>query len=265
MDLHMLRETLEKRLERPEWTINYDQDEDRLRIENKDIRKGANVALKPLLTKYERVKDEAIEEAVRYVEITLTAMERDISLDGREKDIFPVIRGTSFPTETRDGKKLVFDEHTAETRVFYSIDMGSYYTLIDEDMLERNKYTLKTIREVALFNVRSLTHSLKEDQVAENTFYFLNTNDGYDASRILDESLLEKMKQKAKGTLAVAVPHQDVLIFADIINDTGYDVLGQMVFQFFTQGRNPITALPFIYENGELEPTFILAQRKPKH
>ncbi|OLO40209.1 DUF1444 domain-containing protein [Alkalihalophilus pseudofirmus] len=265
MDLHMLRETLEKRLERPEWTIQYDKEEDRLRIENKKIRKGANVALKPLLTKYERVKDDAIEEAVRYVEITLTAMERDISLDGKDKEIYPVIRGTSFPTETKDGKKLVFDEHTAETRVFYSVDMGSYYSLIDEDMLERSQYTHEAVREVALFNVRSLAHPLKEDQVAENTFYFLNTNDGYDASRILDESLLEKMRQQAKGTLAVAVPHQDVLIFADIINDTGYDVLAQMVFQFFTQGRNPITALPFIYENGELDPTFILAQRKPKH
>jgi uncharacterized protein YtpQ (UPF0354 family) len=62
----------------------------------------------------------------------------------------------------------------------------------------------------------------------------------------------------------VAVPHQDVLIFADIVNERGYDVLAQLALQFFGEGRVPVTALPFIYENGELEPTFILAQRKPK-
>lgn len=99
--------------------------------------------------------------------------------------------------------------------------------------------------------------------MAGNTFYFLNRNDGYDASRILNVQLLQDMKEKAEGTLAVAVPHQDVLIFADIKNDQGYDVLAQMAMHFFSSGRVPITALPFLYEDGELEPIFILAKNKP--
>ena len=47
------------------------------------------------------------------------------------------------------------------------------------------------------------------------------------------------------GTMAVAVPHQDVLIIADIKNDTGYDILAQMTMSFFASGRVPITAFPF--------------------
>ncbi|HET7616516.1 MAG TPA: DUF1444 family protein, partial [Bacillales bacterium] len=93
----------------------------------------------------------------------------------------------------------------------------------------------------------------------------VNQNDGYDASRILNTGLLEEMNEKAEGTLTVAVPHQDVLVFGDIRNDSGYDVLGQMAMSFYTSGRVPITALPFIYENGQLEPIFIMARKKPKN
>jgi uncharacterized protein YtpQ (UPF0354 family) len=53
-----------------------------------------------------------------------------------------------------------------------------------------------------------------------------------------------------------------VLIIADIRNNTGYDVLAQMAMSFFANGRVPITALSFLYENGELEPIFILGKNK---
>ncbi len=62
--------------------------------------------------------------------------------------------------------------------------------------------------------------------------------------------------------MAVAVPHQDVLIIADIRNKTGYDILAQMTMSFFTKGLVPITALSFIYEDGKLEPIFILGKNQ---
>jgi len=130
--------------------------------------------------------------------------------------------------------------------------------------MEKEGWTHERIREIAMFNVRSLSTDLKEDRVAGNTFYFLNKNDGYDASRILNEAFLRDMREKITGTMAVAVPHQDVLIIADIQNDTGYDVLAQLTMNFFTNGRVPITALSFIYENGELEPIFILAKNRKR-
>jgi len=64
--------------------------------------------------------------------------------------------------------------------------------------------------------------------------------------------------------MAIAVPHQDVLILADIQNETGYDILAQMTMSFFASGRVPITALSFLYENGELEPIFILGKNRSK-
>jgi uncharacterized protein YtpQ (UPF0354 family) len=110
--------------------------------------------------------------------------------------------------------------------------------------------------------MRSLPTEVKKDEVAGNTFYFLSTNDGYDASRILNESFLKHMKSQIAGDMVLAVPHQDVLIIADMQNTTGYDVLAQMAMAFFANGKVPITALSFAYEDGELEPMFILGKNR---
>ncbi|MED1564230.1 hypothetical protein AJ85_07340 [Alkalihalobacillus alcalophilus ATCC 27647 = CGMCC 1.3604] len=264
MEMREFRKQIEEKLVHDDWTIQYDHKESTLRVEDKQLKKGVTLALKPLLAKWERGEFDSIDEVVRYVEIGLHSMKQQVQLRGNEKKILPVIRSTSFPTETKEGIKLIYHEHTAETRIYYALDLGESYTLINEEAINEAALSPEKIKEMALFNIRSLEQPINEDQVAGNTFYFLRAKDGYDASRILDQSLLDKMEQKVKGKLALAVPHQDVLIFADILNDTGYDVLAQIALQFFKDGRIPITALPFLYENGELEPTFILAQKKPK-
>jgi uncharacterized protein YtpQ (UPF0354 family) len=38
--------------------------------------------------------------------------------------------------------------------------------------------------------------------------------------------------------------------------------LAQMAMSFFANGRVPITALSFLYEDGELEPIFILGKNR---
>ncbi len=261
--LEMKRE-LEKRLQQPDRRISYDRDEQKLRIEDINVNKGITLSIAKLTAKWSTKKEAAIDEAVHYVESALQAMATPFTLKGNEKNIFPVIRSTSFTTVSQDGKELLFDDHTAETRVYYAIDRGVTFTLLTKEMVENEQLDPAKIKEMSMFNLRSLKTEAKKDNVAGNTYYFVNANDGYDASKILNEQLLKQYVQTAKGEIAVAVPHQDVLIIADIVNETGYDVLGQMVFSFFTNGRTPITALPFIYENGKFEPVFILAQRKPK-
>ncbi len=131
-------------------------------------------------------------------------------------------------------------------------------------MLEVLQLTEEQIREMARFSVKTLPTVYKKDEVAGNIFYFVNANDGYDASRILNESFLKEMSTIIEGDMTLSVPHQDVLIIGDIRNETGYDVLAQMSMHFFTVGTVPITSLSFIYEDGELEPIFILAKNRVK-
>jgi len=263
MDSKKLRSILQARLAGNEWSFTYNRDDDSLRIEDSTSKKGITISLPGIIAKWNQEKDAAIDEVVYYVEESLKIMNATFELTGKEKQIFPVIRSTSFPTESNEGTELIYSDHTAETRVYYALDLGTTYRLIDKKMVESEQWDIERITEIAKFNLRSLSHSVKEDHVAENTFYFLNSNDGYDASKILNETFLQKMSMSIAGTMAVAVPHQDVLIIADIKNDTGYDILAQMTMSFFANGRVPITALSFIYENQELEPIFILGKNRP--
>ncbi|MBP1943094.1 uncharacterized protein YtpQ (UPF0354 family) [Bacillus luteolus] len=264
MDTKKMRARLEERLTRPEWKFTFDKEKDTLRVENRETEKGVTVSLPGIVAKWHEEKDKSIDEVIYYIEESLTNMSANHELTGKEKNIYPVIRSTSFPTETNEGKTLVYDDHTAETRIYYAIDLGTTYRLIDEELLEKEKWNKERVKEVARFNVRSLDIKVKEDTVAGNTFYFINSNDGYDASRILNDTYLQKFSEKITGKMAVAVPHQDVLIIADIQNDTGYDVLAQMTMSFFASGRVPITALSFLYEDNQLEPIFILGKNRTK-
>ncbi|WP_026314639.1 DUF1444 domain-containing protein [Heyndrickxia acidiproducens] len=262
MDTKQMRKELQKRLQKDGRTFSYDRDKDVLRIENTYTHRGLSVSLPEIVAKWNDRKEEAIEEVVYYVEEALNVMGKKHSLSGQERNIFPVIRSTSFPGEAREGVPFLADEHTAETRIYYALDLGMTYRLIDLKLLEEEGWSAEYVREVARFNLRSLPTELKKDTVAGNDFYFLNTNDGYDASRILNEKFLKKMEQKIKGEMVVAVPHQDVLIIGDIQNETGYDVVAQMTMSFFAGGHVPITALSFLYKDGGLEPIFIMGKNR---
>ncbi|WP_188206464.1 DUF1444 domain-containing protein [Alkalibacillus aidingensis] len=260
-----MKKMLEERFQNEEWNTHFDRDQDTFRVEWKSTQQGVTISLPGVIAKWENRQDAALDELESHIKEALTIMNEEQTLEGKESQIYPVIRSGSFPEESNEGVPLIFTEHTAETRIYYAIDLGKSYRLIDEDMLNKESWERERIKEVAMFNVRRLTTDMKVDEVAGNTFYFLSTNDGYDASRILNEALLEEMKAKSQGELAIGVPHQDVCIFADIRNKMGYDILAQMMMQFFAEGRIPITSLPFLYEERNLEPIFILAQKKPEN
>ncbi|GAA0600531.1 DUF1444 domain-containing protein [Virgibacillus siamensis] len=258
-----MKKILDERLAGPAYKTSYNRDKDTYRIAWKESNQGMTITLPNVVAKYNERGEKAVDELVEHVTEALRVMNEEQELTGMEKNIYPVIRATSFATKTKAGEKLVCKDHTAETRIYYALDLGKSYRLIDEAMLEKEGWTHDRIDEIAAFNIRSLNNDYKKDTVAGNDFYFVAKQDGYDASRILNEAFMEEMKVNSKGELAVAVPHQDVLIFADIQNKTGYDVLAQMTMKFFAEGRIPITSLPFIYENKELEPIFILAKNRP--
>ena len=263
MKSHQLYEILKKRLGDDKFDFSFDKEKDLMHLDHKILGRGMEIGLGKILSKYEEKKEAAIEEVVYTIEETFKAMERE-KTEGfsNTTKILPVIRSTSFPKKSKEGNAFITSEHTAETRIFYALDMGTTYRLIDESMLPSLKVTADQIREAARFSVKQLGTNVKRDEVAGSIFYFVNYNDGYDASRILNDSFLKEMRAQIEGDMTVSVPHQDVLIIGDIRSEVGYDVLAQMTMHYFTVGMVPITSLSFVYENGKLEPIFILAKNK---
>ncbi|MGG0644786.1 DUF1444 domain-containing protein [Sporosarcina gallistercoris] len=263
MKSEQLVEELKKRLSSQNFEWKLDNKADRIRLDHKELKRGMDISLPEILAKYETKKDAAIEEVVYTIQETFNAMEAE-QQQGFDSDaaILPVIRSTSFPKQSKAGSPFLVKAHTAETAIYYALDQGKTYRLIDESMLAALGKTESEITEAALFNARKLPTDVKVDEVAGNKYYFLNINDGYDASRILNAAFLKEMAARIDGHMTVSVPHQDVLIIGDIQNDTGYDVLAQMTMHFFTVGLVPITSLSFLYNDGELEPIFIMAKNR---
>lgn len=256
-------EELKKRLPAEKFDWQFDRKADKLRIVHHTLHRGMDISLPEILSKYEQKKERAIDDVAYTVLETFEAMEAEQTVGfAGQKNIYPVIRSTSFPMESTAGQAFLTKDHTAETRIFYALDLGNTYRLIDEGMLAEMQMTEKEIQEIAMFAVKTLPTSYKQDVVSDNILYFINNNDGYDASRILNQPFLKEMEQKIEGHMVVSVPHQDVLIIADVRNETGYDVIAQIAMQFFTTGAVPVTSLSFIYEDGNLEPIFIMAKNR---
>ena len=263
MNSAQLVELLKERIPSDQLKWQFDRKTDKIRLEHTQLARGMDISLPEILAKYEDKKDAAINEVVYTINETFSAMEKERA-EGfvKANSIYPVIRSTSFPVISKAGDKFIVKDHTAETRIFYALDLDTTYRLIDETMLESLGMTESEIMESAMFKVRSLPTAMKKDEVADNVFYFINNNDGYDASRILNIAFLKEMEEKVEGHMTVSVPHQDVLIIGDVRNDTGYDILAQMTMEFFTTGRVPVTSLSFIYKDGKLEPIFIMAKNR---
>lgn len=260
MNVFQMRDKLKARLIHLNVDFKFDREEETLRIYRTDNHKGVTIKLNAIVAKYEEQKDKIIDEIVYYVEEAIAQM-GDHSLEKMEDiKIMPVVRATSFDKKTKEGHSFIYSEHTAETNIYYALDLGKSYRLIDESMLKTLNMTEQQIKEMSLFNVRKLKNKYSTDEVKGNIFYFINSNDGYDASRILNTSFLNEVQEQCEGEMLVAVPHQDVIIIADIRNKTGYDVMAHLTMEFFTKGLVPITSLSFGYDKGHLEPIFILGK-----
>lgn len=257
-----MKERLEKELKAPNRQFAYNRDNDTLSITQDG--KKVTLTIPQIIANYENDGDEAIGKIIYYVEEGFQAASGKVELRNNQSNIYPVVRATSFPVETKTGERLLADEHTAETKIFYAFDLGKSYRFIEESMLEKENITREQIREFAFRNLAKLDIPLKKDSVNGNDFYFVRTNDGYDASRLLNVNFLRDMREKLTGEMVLAVPHQDVLIIGDIQDNTGYDVLAHMTMDFFADGLVPITSLPFVYNNGKLEPIFIMAKNRLK-
>lgn len=260
MNVFQMRDTLKQRLKYLDVDFKSDREEETLRIYRRDNFKGVTIKLNAIVAKYEEQKEKIIDEIIYYVEEAIAQMDDNGLSKMKDIQVMPVIRSTSFDKKTKEGHQFVIEEHTAETNIYYALDLGKSYRLIDESMLKTLGLTSQQIKEMSLFNIRKLENKYKTDEVKGNIFYFINSNDGYDASRILNTKFLNEIEAQCEGEMLVAVPHQDVLIIADIRNKTGYDVMAHLTMEFFTKGLVPITSLSFGYKKEHLEPIFILGK-----
>ncbi|GEC88492.1 DUF1444 family protein [Brevibacillus brevis] len=184
-------------------------------------------------------------------------LDRQRRVSGQEHNIYPVLRHASMISKYPE--RWVVKEHTADTYVLYALDQGEGYALIEKRMLQEAGWTSEQLHSYAMENLRKLPFSIKSQEVGGQRIHFISPTDGYAASRILLDSFLEEMDQKKQGdSLGVAIPHQDVLIVADMAGEAGAHLLARLTYDFASKGQVPISVLPFYWEEGELTPFLVV-------
>lgn len=259
-----LRKALEASLNLDKWRV--EQKEAKWRIVSKADARMLELPVHELEAQLHQTEDR--QEKTRLIEAfaarvvrTLPVTEQPADLHEGRHRIYPIVRSASVQAEGETGRRLLSSEHTAETRVFYVLDFGESYVIIDEEMAAAANVTNEEVRRWAMHNLRKLPNEPKMDFVADNQFYFFS-QDYYAASRLLNRKLLADMQKKMKGEMAVAVPHQEVLIMADLRNSAGYNIMGQMVMKFYSEASIPITPLPMTVERDlELTPIVVLPEK----
>lgn len=221
-------------------------------------RTDKKISLEPLYTRVEQKPDqrrEALYEFVHYVAAAIKSQSVNRSLTDQETRVYPVLRHTS---QAQSGVWLR-KRHTEETVVAYALDLGEGYSLINEKMLDAAGWSEEKLHRCAMENLQRLPFGVKTQKVGETAIHFISPTDGYAASRVLLQPLLEEMDRKKSGhVLGVAIPHQDVLIVADLHDDRGAQLLARLAFDFASKGPTPICPLPFFYEQGELTPFLVI-------
>lgn len=225
------------------------------------------IKLGALMTKLQEAPSEQqvnLENFIAKLRITLEQAGKEHQLTGEETNIYPVLRHPSFLRRAK--VTYVHREHTPETVIVYALDLEQSYILITEEMLTKEGWSRDRLHDLAMANLEKLDTSAHEDRVGENLFYFFSYDDSYSASRVLHPTLLKMMAQKCKGQMGIALPHQDVLVMADLADAKGASVLSQIATDFSMRGNLPITPMPFMYEkDGTLEPYMVMRHTPSRH
>jgi uncharacterized protein YtpQ (UPF0354 family) len=181
------------------------------------------------------------------------------SLAGQQERVFPILRHASIVK--KEPHRWVSQSHTADTVLLYALDHGEGYSLIEERMREEAGWSVAELHQFALENLQRQPFTVKTQEVGPNRIHFISPQDGYAASRILLESLLHDFDRNKTGdSLGVAIPHQDVLIIADLVGDMGANLLAKLTYDFASKGQVPISVLPFFWEDGELVPFLVVSR-----
>lgn len=181
-----------------------------------------------------------------------------VTISGQQNRVYPVIRHASLVQ--KQPQRWVSKPHTADTAVLYALDLGEGYLLIEPHMLTEAGWTPEELHQQAMDSLKQLPFSVKSQSVGENLIHFISPPDGYAASRILLDDLLSDFDERKRGdALGVAIPHQDVLIVADMVGETGAHLLARLTYDFASKGEVPISLLPFYWEDGELTPFLVVS------
>ncbi|NJN16015.1 MAG: DUF1444 family protein [Oscillochloris sp.] len=148
--------------------------------------------------------------------------------------VFPMLKPIAFLASIRDRglPMVVYRPFLADLIITYVIDEPTSVSYINEDHLERWQISEVDLREQAITNLKLRTDERGNYTVAgegAQRLVVFNTQDGFDATRLLVTSMLAELQVQFPGTMVIGVPNRDFLVaFSDADETIASSVAAQI-------------------------------------
>lgn len=173
------------------------------------------------------------------VQTIVSVLTRDIP--ARDRSDFALLRERIFPmlkpigllafVHDRNLPMLVYRPFLADLIITYVVDEPQSVAYINEQHLEQWGVSEREIHDLALRNLRRRTDEDAPYTMVgkdEQQLFIFNSNDGYDAARLLLTDILADWAKRVRGQLVIGVPNRDFLI---ALGDANPDVLRSVAAQ----------------------------------
>lgn len=138
--------------------------------------------------------------------------------------VYPMLKQISMlaAVSERQLPMLVYRDFLADLIITYVVDEPRSVTFINEVHLERWGIAVQDLHERALANLRRRTDE-QVDYITTNEgdqrLFIYNSQDGYDATRLLLPDLLAEWARQLPGRMVIGIPNRDFLIAFSDAND----------------------------------------------
>jgi uncharacterized protein YtpQ (UPF0354 family) len=179
------------------------------------------------------------------------------SFDALRDRVYPMLKPLTLLATVRDKKlpMLVYRPFLADLMICYVIDEPSSLAYINEQHIERWQIGEHELHEQALANLRTRTDERGNFTIAgegAQRLIVANTQDGFDATRLLLVPLLASWRTQFPGTMVIGVPNRDFLIaFSDVDRTILSNVARQVQFDS-TEREHGLTDQLFTLVDGQI-------------
>ncbi|MGQ9548627.1 MAG: DUF5688 family protein [Roseiflexus sp.] len=147
--------------------------------------------------------------------------------------IFPMLKSINLLVFVRERNlpMLIYRPFLADLIITYVVDEARSVAYINEQHLERWGVGEREIHELALRNLRRRTDEHAPYTMigeGEQRIFIFNSNDGYDATRLLLTDILAAWARQVSGHLVIGIPNRDFLI---ALGDANPDILRSVAAQ----------------------------------
>jgi hypothetical protein len=171
--------------------------------------------------------------------------------------IFPMLKPIVLLAEIRDRKlpMIAYRPFLADLIIAYVVDEAASVAYISEQHLERWEISEHDLHNQAVENLRRRTDERGNyTTVGEGPqrLVIFNSQDGFDAARLLLPALLERWRGDFPGRMVIGVPSRDFLI---IFSDADEQILANVAQQIQLDAANRehgLTEQLFTLESGQV-------------